>query len=79
MRYAMSQPIDRRRIAALASQYDIPQSDEALTIERAERHVMIKGTYDKNIEIVPSYKYPWQFKWELDVMMPAVLPYFPPK
>ena len=68
----------RSRIAALAQQYGVPQSDEALTIERAERHVIVQGGYDRQIEIVPSYRYPWHFAWELDVMMPAVLPYIPP-
>ena len=68
----------RMRIAGIAQQYSVPQADENLTIERAERHVTIHGAYEKKIEIVPTYQYPWTFAWDLDVMMPATLPYFPP-
>ena len=68
----------RSRIATLAQQYGVPQADDAVVIERAERHVTVQGGYDRQIEIVPSYQYPWHFAWELDVMMPAVLPYIPP-
>jgi hypothetical protein len=68
----------RRRIAGLAQQYGVPQSDDNLTIDRDDRHVTIRGGYDKNIEVLPSYQYPWHFAWELDVIMPASLPYFPP-
>lgn len=68
----------RQRIAAIAQQYGVPQSDDNLTIDREDRRVQIHGAYDKNIEVVPTYQYPWHFAWELDVMMPAALPYFPP-
>lgn len=68
----------RMRIAKLAAQYNVPQSDDGLTITRDARHVTIQGAYEKKIEIVPTYPYPWRFDWELDVLMPATLPYYPP-
>jgi len=68
----------RRRVAEQATKFDIPQADEELDITRQARHVVVKGQYQKQIEIVPSYFYPWDFKWELDVQMPAQLPYYPP-
>lgn len=68
----------RVRIGGIASEFAIPQDTESLQITRQERHVVVRGSYQKEIEVVPSYKYPWTFNWELDVMMPAVLPYFAP-
>ena len=68
----------RRRIGLLAGQYGVPQADDALDITREGRHVMVKGAYEKPIEIAPSYPYPWTFDWEIDVTMPAQLPYVPP-
>ena len=68
----------RRRVADLATKFDIPQADEALEISRQARHVVVKGQYQKPIEVVPGYVYPWDFEWELDVQMPAQLPYYPP-
>lgn len=70
----------RKRIGRLVAQYDLPQSmtETALSIERNERHVVVKGSYEKAIEVVPTYRYPWRFNWGVDVMMPVVLPYYPP-
>lgn len=69
----------RRRIVQLADQYGVPQSDQELDIRREGRQVMVKGQYDKEIEIAPSYPYAWHFAWELDVTQPATLPYVPRK
>jgi hypothetical protein len=58
------------RIMELAEQYDVPIDEENITIERAERKVSIEGWYDKSIEVVPNYQYPWHFGLSLDVMAP---------
>lgn len=68
----------RKRIAVAADKFDIPQADEDLDIVRQGRHVVVKGVYQKQIEVVPGYLYPWDFKWELEIEQPAELPYFPP-
>jgi hypothetical protein len=68
----------RQRIAGLAARYDIPQSDDHLDIVREDRHVVVTGEYEKPIEVVPTYEYPWHFDWSLDVTMPVSLPYYPP-
>ncbi len=68
----------RRRIAQQAEKFDIPQADDDVDILREGRHVVVKGVYQKQIEVVPGYQYPWDFRWEMDIQMPAQLPYYPP-
>ena len=60
------------RIVELAAQYEVPLQEENLTIERVERKVNVEGWYDKPIEIVPNYKYPWHFGLSLEVVTPAI-------
>jgi hypothetical protein len=62
------------RIVDLATQYEIPLERENVTIERNERRINIDGWYDKPIEVVPSYEYPWHFGLSLEVVSPTVVP-----
>jgi hypothetical protein len=59
------------RISELAVQYDVPLDEANLTIERDQRNVSIEGWYDKPIEVVPRYEYPWHFGLSMDVVAPA--------
>jgi hypothetical protein len=68
-----------RRIMALSTDYDIPLADDAFTIQRAERHVMIEGKYEKKIEVAPSFRYPWPFTWSIDAITSTTVPLIPPK
>jgi hypothetical protein len=61
------------RIMELASQYEVPLDQENVTIEREERRVNVEGWYDKPIEVVPNYQYPWHFGLSLEVLTPTVL------
>ena len=61
------------RIMDLAGQYDVPLEEENVTIERQLRQVSIDGWYDKPIEVVPNYQYPWHFGLSLEVMTPTVM------
>jgi hypothetical protein len=56
----------RQRIAALALQFDLPLDDDAVKIERTGGHVIVRGAYDKPIELVPGYPYVWRFAWTVD-------------
>jgi hypothetical protein len=60
------------RIVDLAAQYEIPLDEDNVSIEREERRVFVEGWYDKPIEVVPSYEYPWHFGLSLEVIPPAV-------
>jgi hypothetical protein len=61
------------RIVDLAAQYEIPLDEDNVSIEREERKIFVEGWYDKPIEVVPSYEYPWHFGLSLEVIPPAML------
>ena len=62
------------RIVEIATQYDIPLEPENITIERQERRVTVDGWYDKPIELVPNYTYPWHFSLAEEIVVPTVVP-----
>jgi hypothetical protein len=62
------------RIVDLASQYEVPLDEENLTIEREDRKVTVEGWYDKPIEVVPNYEYPWHFGLSLEVITSTFVP-----
>jgi hypothetical protein len=69
----------RKRIMELSNDFDIPLSDDAITIRREERHVLIDGSYHKPIEVVPTFHYSWPFNWSIDAMTPMNAPLVPRK
>ena len=58
------------RIMDLAAQYEVPLDEDNVSISREERRVSIEGWYDKPIEVVPNYEYPWHFGLDLEVIAP---------
>jgi hypothetical protein len=62
------------RILDIAGQYEIPLDQDNLTIEREERRVTVDGWYDKPIEVVPNYEYPWHFSIEEEIVVPTIVP-----
>jgi len=58
------------RIMDLADQYDVPLEQENVTISREERRVSVDGWYDKAIEVMPNYEYPWHFNLSLEIVAP---------
>ena len=60
------------RILDLAARYELPLSEDNVTIERNERRVSIEGWYDQPIEVVPNYTYPWHFGLSLEVVSQAL-------
>ena len=62
------------RMLALAQQYEIPLEEENVNIERDGRVVKIDGWYDKPIELLPTYSYPWHFGLSMDVNSQVPLP-----
>ncbi len=63
------------RIAGLAEQYEVPLDLDNVAIERDQRTVNIEGWYDKPIEVLPTYQYPWHFGLSLEVLTPAGVPH----
>ena len=60
----------RKRIMDLAGDYDIPLSQDAISIRREDRQVMVDGSYHKPIEVVPTFHYDWPFTWSIEAMTP---------
>jgi hypothetical protein len=55
------------RILELASQYDIPVTDESLTVRRAANgHTIVDGAYAKPIDLAPGFTYRWPFTLHVD-------------
>ena len=64
------------RILTLAGQYEIPIDQDNITIRRDERRVNVEGWYDKPIELLPNYQYPWHFGVSVEVSVSTVPRYF---
>jgi hypothetical protein len=69
----------RRRIMDLAGDYDIPLSQDEVTIHREDRQVLVDGSYHKPIEVVPSFRFDWPFTWSIEAMTPVNAPLVPRK
>ena len=58
-----------RRILEVASQYDVPLDDNRLTVLRDDRsHTVVDGSYEQIVDLLPGYRYPWQFTMHVDVL-----------
>ena len=69
----------RKRIMDLAGDYDIPLSDDDVTIHRENLQVTVDGSYRKPIEVVPTVHYSWPFSWTIEAMTPTTAPLVPRK
>jgi hypothetical protein len=64
-----SAPDLERRVLEIASQYDVPLDVKRLTVQRDDRsHTMIDGSYEQTLDLLPGYRYPWQFTMHVDVL-----------
>jgi hypothetical protein len=58
----------RQRIFELASDFDIPVTDNDVTLTTQEHRTIVEGSYTRIIEVVPGYKYPWEFTFHVDTL-----------
>jgi hypothetical protein len=58
----------RQRISELASDFDIPVTDDAVTLKTLEHQTTVDGSYTRIIELVPGFKYPWAFTFHVDTL-----------
>ena len=56
----------RRRILELASNYDVPLAEDAVTVRHKGDHTLVDASYTKLVDVVPGYRYPWPFKFSID-------------
>ena len=58
----------RQRISELASDFDIPVTDADVMLMTSEHHTVVDGDYTRVIELVPGFKYPWEFTFHVDTL-----------
>ena len=51
----------RGRILELAGEFDVPVTDENLSIRRDAHRTIVETSYKRPVELVPGYKYEWPF------------------
>jgi len=57
----------RGRILELATEFEVPVTDENLSIERVEHQTIVETSYRRSVELVPGFKYEWPFTMKVDV------------
>jgi len=55
-------------VMQLASDYDVPVSDDQVNVHREGEHTFIDGSYQRPIELFPGFRQPWTFSWHIDVL-----------
>ena len=63
----------RERILELAGQFDVPVSDDNLTVQLVENHTLVDSSYTRPVELVPRFSYPWRFTVHTDTVQSAAL------
>ena len=56
----------RKRILEAANRYDVPIDDNAIAIRHEDKRIFVDGSYQKEIEVVPSFKYNNTFSLKID-------------
>ena len=70
----------RERFLELASQLDVPVSDENLVIRAVDDHTVVDASYRRRVEFAPGVSYAWPFVVHTDtVKAPPASLGLPPK
>jgi hypothetical protein len=56
----------QQRVIELAGSRNIPLSEHGFTIRREERHIFLRGAYDRLVPLAPRFDYPWRFEFDID-------------
>jgi len=62
----------RTRILELANQFDVPVSDENLTIRVVDDHTLVDSAYTRRIELAPRFTYLRSFTVHTDSVRPPL-------
>ena len=54
------------RILELARDYDVPVTDENLTIRLPQNHTIVESSYTRPVNFFPGFTYPWRFTVKVD-------------
>jgi len=58
----------RAQVMQIASDFDLPLSDDNVSVRRQNEHTLVDGAYTQVVEVFPGVRYPWAFKWSVDVL-----------
>jgi len=58
----------QNRVLQLASQSQLPLAAENVSVRRENEHTFVNAAYTEQVQIVPTYFYPYEFKMNLDVL-----------
>jgi len=58
----------KQRILELASQFDVPLTDDDFVVRREHGHIYVDGSYRRVVEVVPGFKRPWGFEVHIDTL-----------
>jgi hypothetical protein len=56
----------RQRVLDLASNYDVPLSEDAVTVRLQDNHTMVDASYTLPLDLLPGYRYEWPFALNID-------------
>lgn len=59
----------RDRALQVASTLQIPVKREQIAVRRDPAHTYIDASYTTDIEILPTYRYPWEFKASVETLI----------
>jgi hypothetical protein len=71
-RGSKSDEVLRTRIFELAADFDIPVSEDEVTLTTSEHRTVVDGAYIRIIEIAPGFEYPWEFTFHVDTLSGAL-------
>jgi hypothetical protein len=54
------------RVFELAASYEIPVTDENLSVTRRDNHTIVDGAYKRPIDLLPGFTYEWPFTVHVD-------------
>jgi hypothetical protein len=58
----------RERVFELASDFDIPLTPDDVTLRSEDHHTIVEGSYRREIELLPGFRYAWPFSFHIDTL-----------
>jgi hypothetical protein len=58
----------RQRVFELASDFDIPVTDADVSLRSEDHHTIVEGSYKRDIELLPGFRYAWPFSFYIDTL-----------
>lgn len=63
-----SDDVLRDKILALAAQFDVPVTEDDVSVSHVGQHTTVQVSYVASIELVPGLKRPWPLSFSVDVL-----------